>query len=212
MTPKKQRGHHVYKSILAAIQQGIYARGERIREDEVARSLGVSRTPVREALSRLQARGLLEMSVGGLVVTELTRPQIIELYAVREILEGSAARFAAQHASPAEIASMHHLNEAFGNSLDDVERITRINRDLHRAIGEAAHNHYLLRLIDELRDSLALLAETTLTVKGRPEKALAEHTALIDAIARRNPDDAEHFAREHILRAHEARMEMLVKF
>src|SRR6478672_4683069 len=108
----RSRADFVYDSLRDAISDGRIAGGERVREEEVARNLGVSRTPVREALQRLQQRGLPVVGAGrGLVVARLSQQQVIELYAMREILEGSAARFAAQHATPAEIAILYQLQE-----------------------------------------------------------------------------------------------------
>src|SRR5437660_4459837 len=108
----RSRAEFVYESLRDAISDGRIAGGERVREEEVARNLGVSRTPVREALQRLQQRGLLVLGAGrGLVVAQLSQQQVIELYAMREILEGSAARFAARHATPAEIAILYQLQE-----------------------------------------------------------------------------------------------------
>jgi DNA-binding GntR family transcriptional regulator len=198
---KTSRSRWVYESLRTAIQEGQYVRGDRIREEEVARSLGVSRTPVREALSRLHT--------GGLVVAELSRSQIDELYAMREILEGSAARFAAQHASPSEIASLRHIARAFENAFGDSAKLAQINRELHGAIYEAAHNRYLTRTLNELHDALALLPSTTFTVSGRPELAVGEHARIIDAIEKRDADAAESVAREHIRRAQEARLAMM---
>ena len=87
------RADFVFETLRDAIWDGRIARGVRIREEEIARHLGVSRTPVREALQRLQQRGLLVVGAGrGLVVAELTHLQVVELYGMREILEGSAAR------------------------------------------------------------------------------------------------------------------------
>jgi DNA-binding GntR family transcriptional regulator len=104
------RADFVFETLRDAIWDGRIARGVRIREEEIARNLGVSRTPVREALQRLQQRGLLVVGAGrGLVVAELSHLQVVELYAMREILEGSAARFAAQHASDTEIEILHRL-------------------------------------------------------------------------------------------------------
>src|SRR5262249_59308658 len=98
------RSEFVFAALRDAIWDGRFAPGERIPEEEIARSLGVSRTPVREALRRLQERGMLSIGAGrSLVVAELSQQQVLELYAMREILEGSAARFAAQHAHRAEI-------------------------------------------------------------------------------------------------------------
>jgi DNA-binding GntR family transcriptional regulator len=206
---KTSRSRWVYESLRTAIQEGQYVRGDRIREEEVARSLGVSRTPVREALSRLHTGGLVEMASGGLVVAELSRSQIDELYAMREILEGSAARFAAQHASPSEIASLRHIARAFENAFGDSAKLAQINRELHGAIYEAAHNRYLTRTLNELHDALALLPSTTFTVSGRPELAVGEHARIIDAIEKRDADAAESVAREHIRRAQEARLAMM---
>src|ERR1041384_4392839 len=100
----RSRADFVYESLRDAIWDGRIARGERVREEEIARNLGVSRTPVREALQRLQQRGLLVFGAGrGLTVASLRRHRVVELYAMRRILEGSAARFAAQHATADEI-------------------------------------------------------------------------------------------------------------
>ena len=206
---KVSRAQWVYDVLRKGIRAGQYVRAERIREEEVARTLGVSRTPVREALSRLQARGLLEVAPGGLVVASLTRPQIHELYAMREILEGSAARFAAQHASSSDIATLRRLAVLFERSLGDPSKLAHVNREFHGAIYEAANNRYLLRTLDELNDALALLPSTTFTVTGRPEKAIEEHAEIVAAIERRDADSAERLARSHIQRAQEARLEMM---
>ena len=88
----QSRADFVYDSLRDAIWEGRFAHGERLREEEIASALGVSRTPVREALQRLQQRGLLVIGPGrGLMVAQLSKQQVFELYAMREILEGSAA-------------------------------------------------------------------------------------------------------------------------
>ncbi len=210
--PETSRAQWVYKSLRAAIHEGKYTRGERIREEDIARSLGVSRTPVREALSLLQAVGLLEISAGGLVVAQLTRSQVIELYAMREILEGSAASFAAQHASPTEIATLRHLCHIFERSLDDPAKLALINRELHNAIYEASHNRYLVRTLHELHDALALVPGTTFTNKGRPAIVHEEHLRIIDAIENRDAVTAERLARAHIRDAQQVRLMMMFDF
>src|SRR5260221_5774099 len=108
------RGEFVYRTLLEAIRQGRLRQGERIREDELSDWLNVSRTPVREALHRMQTRGLLSVAAGrGLVVSTFSRSQVIELYAMRELLEGGAARLAAQYASAVEIDTLRQFIEAF---------------------------------------------------------------------------------------------------
>src|SRR5882724_6928753 len=113
----RSRAEFVYESLRYAIWDGRIKKGERVREEEIARHLGVSRTPVREALQRLQQRGLLVVGGGrGLVVAELSQHQVIELYAMRQVLEGSAARFAAQRASEPEVAILYRLQQDLKNA------------------------------------------------------------------------------------------------
>ena len=203
------RAERVYELLLDELRSGAFSGGKRLREEEVARSLGVSRTPVREALTRLQARGLLELTTGGLTVSQFTRSKIFELYALRAVLEGSAARFAAQHASASSISLLRKLSSKFEEALDNPDSLARINRDFHRHIVETAQNRYLERALDDLHDTLALLPSTTFTVSGRPEQAAEEHRRIVDAIERGDADGAELAARVHIQNAQEARMEML---
>lgn len=206
---KVSRAQWVFDLLRRAIHTGEYKQGERILEEHIAESLGVSRTPVREALYRLEAAGLLENLSTGLVIAGLTRAQVYELYAMREVLEGTAARFAAQHAVPSEIALMRHLAAEFEKSMDNPVLLAEINRELHGAIYDAAHNRYVSRALNELQDTLALLQNTTFTVPQRAELALKEHADIIDAIESRRADEADRLARLHIGNAHMARLSML---
>jgi DNA-binding GntR family transcriptional regulator len=204
----RSRADYVYETLRDAISDGRIGVGERIREEEIARNLGVSRTPVREALHRLQQRGLLVFGAGrGLTVASLSQHQVLQLYAMREILEGSAARFAAQHASAPEIALLWRLQKELCNSAHDSTALVSLNRRLHRAIYEAAHNEYLLQTLTVLHDSFALLNSTTFRVPSRLAESDEEHRQIIDAIERRDPDRAESMAREHIRQAQRTRFE-----
>ncbi|MBP2148228.1 GntR family transcriptional regulator [Xanthobacter flavus] len=203
------RAQRVYERLKEDIRAGALRRGERVREEQVARALGVSRTPVREALTRLTARGLIEATPAGLVVATISRPQTLELYAMREVLEGSAARFAAQHAAPSEIAMLDRLSSAFETAFGDADRLAELNRRFHSAIVDAAHNRYLVRMLDELSDALALLPGTTFQLAERGPLAVREHAAIVAAIAARDPDAAERAARLHIQHAQEARLALM---
>jgi DNA-binding GntR family transcriptional regulator len=204
----RSRADFVYESLRDAISDGRIARGERVREEEIARNLGVSRTPVREALQRLQQRGLLVLGSGrGLVVAELSQQQVVELYSMREILEGSAARFAAQHATAPEIAILYQLQEELTAAGQDAALLVAINRRFHRAIYEAAHNRYLMQTLDNLHDSFALLHASTFRVPSRRRESDGEHRRIIAAIEKRDPDMAERAAREHILQAQRTRFQ-----
>ena len=206
----RSRAEFVHAVLGGAILAGKFGGGERVREEEVAQLLGVSRTPVREALRRLQSQGLLEPRAGrGLCVVALGRQQILELYEMREVLEGAAARLAARHASGSEIGLLEELLDACSAAEDDPDRLARVNRLLHHAIYDASHNRYLLSALQGVYDSMALLGATTFTVPGRSKTANHEHRAVVRAIAKRAPEVAEAAARSHIERAKETRLKML---
>ncbi len=202
----RSRGDFVYDSLRDAIWEGRIGRGERVREEEIARSLGVSRTPVREALQRLQRRGLLVTGPGrGLMVAELSRREVIELYAMREILESSAARFAAQHAARPEIDLLYRLQRDLAEAPDDALLLVKLNRRFHQAIYDAAHNQYLTQTLDTLHDSMALLHSATFRAPSRRRESDEEHRRIVAAIERRDADQAERAAREHIRQAQRTR-------
>lgn len=204
------RSEFVFASLRDAIWEGRFAPGERIAEEEIAQSLGVSRTPVRDALRRLQERGMLVVGASrSLVVAELSKQQVLELYAMREILEGSAARFAAQHASEAEIGILHRVLDEFGTHADDARMLISLNRRFHRAVCEAAHNRYLIATLDGMHDALALLHSNTFRLPNRRTELDAEHRRIVRAIARRNADEAEQAARNHVRAAQRTRFSAL---
>jgi DNA-binding GntR family transcriptional regulator len=204
-------GEAVFRSLCEALQGGTYRAGDRLREEEVAQRLKVSRTPVREALGRLAARGFVEPAGGrGLVVRNLDISEVLELYAMREILEGAAARLAAEHASKPEVDALSDIEQAFTDTSDAAE-MARLNRAFHEAICRAARNRYLDNASRELQDWIALLGPTTFAVTGRPSTSHREHQAMINAIAARDGDKAERLAREHIREALRCRLKLLQK-
>lgn len=208
--PGMSLGEFVLGRLRGAIRDGRYSPGERLRESEVAGWLGVSRTPVREAFRRLQADGLLVLTPWrGAVVAELDRQQVVELYAMRQVLEGTAAGLAAEHATEAEIDVLFNLLDLDAEAGTDPARLAEINRGFHAAIYAAAHNRYLLDALNALSDSLALLRSTTYEVPGRAAAARREHREIAEAIRGRDRDAAEHAARAHIATAVTARLELL---
>ncbi len=204
----RSRADFVFESLREAISDGRIAVGERVREEEIARELGVSRTPVREALQRLHQRGLLVFGNGrGLVVAELSQHQVLQLYAMREILEGSAARFAAQHATAADVAILYRLQKELAEAKPDALLLVTLNRRFHQAIYEAAHNQYLMQTLNMLHDSLALLHNATFRVPSRRSESDEEHYRIVAAIEKHDPKAAEEAAREHIRQAQRTRFE-----
>jgi DNA-binding GntR family transcriptional regulator len=208
-------GEATYRALCRALRDGTFEPGDRLREEDVARRLSVSRTPVREAFGRLLGRRLVESAGGrGLIVRRLDAPEALELYALREILEGAAARLAAQHASRAEVEMMEEIQtglDAVANDPKgaDPREMARRNRALHETMFRAARNRYLDVALQDMQDSLALLGPTTFGVDGRPAVASAEHRAMIEAIRRRDEDGAEAAARNHMRSALKARLRVL---
>ncbi|WP_312862166.1 GntR family transcriptional regulator [Rhizobium sp. P32RR-XVIII] len=201
------RSQNTYQAILTAIREGIYRPGTALREEEVAARLGVSRTPVREALGRLQEKGLLEAAPGrGVAVAVLSMPQIFELYAIREALEGIVARYAAHHATEAEIANLERINREFSEAAGDARRAAQLNREFHARLYEAARNRYLRQVVEDLQENIALLPDTTFTVEGRTATAAREHNAIIMAMRKRDGEGASALAAEHIQEALKVRL------
>ncbi len=202
-----------YERLLKSIRKGELRQGDRLTEDKVAGLLGMSRTPVREALGRLVSCGLAEVSIGRtLAIRRLERAQVIELYEMRQILEGAAARLAAKHASKAEIFSLEQILESTkpvkGQVRHKPAEMAQINNDFHEAILQATHNRYLQHQAAQLSESLWLLSGTTFAHKGRSEQAFEEHQAIVQAIAKGDEDGAEQAARLHIEKSLQARLTM----
>lgn len=204
------RAEYAYSKLRERIRSGEFRSGQRLREVELASQLAVSRTPIREAIRRLASDGLIEVAPsGGVMILELGRQQVREMYELRQVLEGAAAGMAAQHASPSEIAEMRALLKQMKSAFKDPVDAAKINRIFHAAIHEAAHNRYLAQAVSQLSDSLALLPGTTFEVRARREQVHKEHLAIVDAIERRAPEEAEKSARQHIENAGAARIRMM---
>lgn len=204
-------GQEAYERIRAAIREGSLPPGLRLTETDLAARFGVSRTPVRQAIARLESEGLVTHEARrGLSVTRPDHAQVIELYVMREILEVAAARLAAQHATETEIGAMAELVEAEPAVFGDPRALSELNQRLHGLLYLAAHNRYLLKSLGQIAATIALLP-TLLTLGGRAAQAHAEHRALIGALRRRDGDAAEAAARAHAQSAQRHRLAWLVK-
>ena len=200
----------IFETLQAQILEGVIQPGDRLKEAELAERFGISRTPVREALRRLETRGLLVHEPHrGMVVAQLEPSAVAELYAMREILDAAAATFAAQHASETEIAAMARQIARDRTMLDEPDKLAASNRAFHAAIYRAAHNRFLMKTSDVLAEALALLGPTTLSLEGRGAQSVEEHAAILEAIAQRDGASAGEAARRHIRAAFEARLMQL---
>lgn len=208
MTDQKPGQKDAYQLILDAIDTGAYKPGDRLVESDLAERFGVSRTPIREALQRLETQTLLSRDGRSLIVASLDHNQLAELYVVRTELEGLAARLAARHAAPEEVRVLRAMVEEDQGLADDPEALSRANRRFHKQIHLASHNRYLVQQLDLVHRSMALLATTTLAVEGRSETALAEHDRIVSAIEAGDGDAAFLALKNHISMAFETRLKV----
>ena len=196
-----------YTLILEAIDAGVYKPGDRLVESELADRLGVSRTPVREALQRLETQAMLTRDGRSLIVATLDHNQLAELYAVRSELEGLAARLAARHATPEEVRVLQSMVAEDRTLLGgDPRALSRANKRFHKQIHLASHNRFLVQQLDLVHRSMALMANTSFAAEGRDEVALAEHDQIVSAIATGDGEAADQALRTHISRAFETRL------
>ncbi|MGH1330714.1 MAG: GntR family transcriptional regulator [Paracoccaceae bacterium] len=208
MTDHRPAQKDAYGLILEAIDTGAYKPGDRLVESELAERFGVSRTPIREALQRLETQSLLARDGRSLIVASLDHNQLAELYVVRTELEGLAARLAARHAAPEEVQLLRDMIEEDRAYLGDPEALSRSNRRFHKQIHLASHNRFLVQQLDLVHRSMALLATTSLAVEGRDEIALAEHDRIVSAIEAGDGDAADEALRTHISKAFVTRLKI----
>jgi len=208
MQDLKTNQKDAYALILDAIDSHIYKPGDRLVESDLADRFGVSRTPIREALQRLETQSLLTRDGRSLIVASLDHTQMSELYVVRGELEGLAARLAARHATPEEIRVLRDMLEQDRKLVGDPAALSRANKRFHKQIHLASHNRFLVQQLDLVHRSMALLATTSLAAEGRGTGALAEHEAIVAAIEAGDGDAADAALRDHISKAYMTRLKL----
>ncbi|MCL5960397.1 MAG: GntR family transcriptional regulator [Chloroflexi bacterium] len=176
--------------------------GERLVQEKLAEKLNVSRTPLREAYRKLEEEGLLCVTPSGMIeVMKLDLHDALDIYDVREVLDGLAARLAAQRITPDELetleASLNKMKAMVDNP--DIPLWTRANLDFHLTITKASHNQRFVQFIPSIRMSAQMLFPVLLCRAERITAALREHTSIFDAIKDGDPDVAERCAKTHIL-------------
>ncbi|MFK7868482.1 MAG: GntR family transcriptional regulator [Roseobacter sp.] len=195
---QKPQQSDAYSMILEAIDTGVYKPGDRLVESELAERFGVSRTPIREALQRLETQSLLSRDGRSLIVASLDHNQMAELYVVRRELEGLAARLAAKHATSEEVRVLREMVDADNQLTDNPSALARANRRFHKQIHLASHNRYLVQQLDLVHRTMALMTTTSLAAQGRGEIAQSEHDAIVSAIEGKDEEAAYNALREHI--------------
>ena len=199
-----QRPEPIARQVYRKLRQSIVSRrlpaGERLREVDLAKALGVSRTPVREAIARLVSERLVRPMPGGGVEVVDTRHELAEIYHIRKALEGYAARLAAESITAAELAALEDLLQESARAGFDgsFERRARLNEEFHSAIARAACVPRLIEMVQEFRDY-----STTARVLERSDRESARrgfegHVEVLRCLRERDPARAEAAMRQHL--------------
>jgi len=204
------RADQLYAYLRRAIHEGELRPNERLVETAIAELAGVSRTPVREALHKLQVDGLVTVTGRGFVVGAISNDELLELCAVRETLEGMSAGLAARSRTEMDLIALRHVAEEFRNAAarGDVPDLVRFNNAFHEVVWQAARNRYLARQLRSLRGQIERLQPTTLAVAERQRIATTEHAAIVAAIEEQDVDRAERVTRNHFQGAMALRLAM----
>lgn len=203
------QGNSAYNALLNEIRSGTLLPGERLREIELSERLGVSRTPVREAIRQLEADGLVtHVPRQGATVRSLDYAEVMELYEMRAVLEGTAAHLAARAASDIELEELEVLNERLAEAGTGPDAV-RINGIFHATLLDAAKNRFLTKSMLSLQKALLILGPSQLLDSDRAEAAVAEHRRIVVALKNRDGAVAETEMRAHIQAAQRMRIRAL---
>lgn len=210
---RKRLADEVYEQLLEAIQDGSIDSSERLVQEKIAAQLQISRTPVREALLRLEQNGILTSSPnGGFLIHRLTSGEVRELYQARAAVESQAARI---------LASMNNAskNEKLKRTIEREENITsesvrayfEANRKIHRTMVELTNNRYLIEMFDNIWNRAVSYNLFSAIEKVDLSKSLGDHLSIVEAIESGDPNKALDVVIEHIQKGFELQIEALNK-
>lgn len=192
----------VFNQIREAILSGKYKSGEELRESTIGHELGVSRTPVREALRQLELEGLVKIVPNkGAQVINLSVKDIKDIYAIRSHLEGLCARWACENITPEQIDALEEIVylSDFHTSKNHYEQMLELDNKFHDIIYEASESKMLRHLLKDFHHYVQRVRKITLSSMERAAKSNLEHKAILEALKEHDADKAEELAHEHIL-------------
>lgn len=206
------RTERVYEILLGNIVKRRLLPGKKLVERDLVKKLGVSKTPIREALSRLEIEGLIEgTSYHSFSVIQISQKKIIEIYDIREVIDGLAARVVAKKINKEQVKQLHSIIQSFQSYIEknDLESYNSLDIEFHNLLGAISENRRLCEIMQRVRNQARILMTTSVGLPGRAEASLAEHRKMVDTIASQDVDLAEKFAREHIRNVKKAVLDSL---
>lgn len=197
----------VYRHLRERILSGSYEYGTRLIETEISQSLGVSRTPVREAMRMLELEGLVRyLNRRGVMVTNLAEEDMDEIYALREVLEGLAARLSAENRTEEEAKEFDGLRTAMEDAFyaGDLERVTIIHTQFNAWLYHTSGNRRLNDILSRFNEYIAKSQMISMSRQGRAAEIIKEHQEIVEAVMRQEAQRAETAARRHVANARKA--------
>jgi len=201
---KQSLSSKVFKYIRDGIIEGRYHTGEYLVETKLAEELGISRTPIREALKQLELEELaISIPNRGVVVQGLSEQDVEDIFAIRLILEGQAAFWAAQRIEQPEIDRLNELADLMElyTRRQDIVNLARLDTEFHEIIYEACNSRMLKHILASLHQNISRARKSSLNLPNRPEKSLEEHRGIMEAIGQHLPEEAKARMESHIRHA-----------
>lgn len=201
----------VFEAVRDAIISGVLSPGERLMEVQLAEEMGVSRTPVREAIRKLETEGFIAMMPHkGAYVAGISAKDILDVFEVRAALEALAARLAAARITEEELDKLRGAITKTDN-MQNIEAVVASDTGFHNIIYQASRNEKLMQFIAHLKEQMKRFRTTSLAMPGRTEIASQEHEQIMKALADRNADLAADLSRQHIEKAENSVMQAIKK-
>lgn len=200
---RKSLGEHVFERLKKAIIDGEMEAGSRIIENRIANALGISRTPVREAIHKLDRVGYLErIPSGGFAVASLTREGIEEVFGIRSVLESYAARLAAIKHKDEELKPLEDKLMEYRSCLEKgkLDALNKINKEFHDTLYALSRSPKLINMVDDLKDQISRFRKILLDDESMARVSDHDHEKMLEAMKNRDPDKVEKLVKEHILR------------
>ncbi|MFZ0181473.1 MAG: GntR family transcriptional regulator [Candidatus Dormiibacterota bacterium] len=200
---RRSRADELYEYLRHAIMSGRLAANERLVEQQIASRASVSRTPVREAIRKLEVDGLVRQTRAGVIVVQLSDTELRELCEVRVVLEGLACWLAAESRSLLDLQVLDEIRADYATAVaaHDINSLVKANLAFHETIWRMANSKYLSNQLRELRSRIQGLQASTLAVAHRQSESRAEHDQIVNSIRDRDADAAERIARVHFRHA-----------
>lgn len=195
----------VFQTMRDNILNGVYQENDELRENTIAAELGVSRTPVREALRQLELEGLVKMIPNkGAFVTGITANDVKDIYAIRSMLEGMCARWATEYITEEQIEDLeeiillseYHVKKAKG---EKSQQVTELDGKFHEILYNASNSRILNHVLSDFHKYVRMARKASVANPERAEKSIEEHKHILEALKNRDAEQAEYWANTHMM-------------